>query len=115
MLLKLSQTSSVRDYQSQFEMLPNRVVGLADNFLLSCFISGLNPHNQCEVQALQPINLMQTVDLAKLQEERFLEILTYQRSSYTSISFSLNQFTTSTVTPSSNPPLLPKPSPNISF
>ena len=40
-LAKLRQTSSVTAYQKQFEALSNRVVGLTDEFLLHCFMSGL--------------------------------------------------------------------------
>lgn len=65
-LFKLTQTTSVNEYQTQFEMLSNRVVNLPHTFLLSCFISGLKLHIKLNVQALQPINLTQAVDLAKL-------------------------------------------------
>lgn len=44
-LFKLTQITSFRDYQCQFESLPNRVVGLPHNFLLNCFISNLKPHH----------------------------------------------------------------------
>lgn len=57
-LFKLTETTSVRDYQSQFKSLSNRVVGLPHNFLLSCFILGLKPHIRREMQALQPIILL---------------------------------------------------------
>lgn len=43
-LFKLTQTSSVQEYQCQFELFSNLVIGLPANFLLSCFISGLKPH-----------------------------------------------------------------------
>lgn len=65
-LFKLTQTTTVWEYQTQFEALSNRVVGLPNNFLLSCFIYGLKPNIKWEVQALHPINLMQIVDFAKL-------------------------------------------------
>lgn len=51
---------------------------------------------------------MQALDLAKLQEEKFLELCKYQCSSFTQP----NNYTTTnnSVLPSSyNPPLLPKP------
>lgn len=79
----MTQASNIRDYQTQFEMLYNRVSGIPHTFLLSCFILGLKPHIRSEVQALQPINLMQAINLAKLQEEKFLEMYKYQRSSFT--------------------------------
>jgi hypothetical protein len=50
-LCKLSQTGSVREYQTQFESLANRIVGLPPMFYLSCFVSGLKPMIRREVQA----------------------------------------------------------------
>ena len=46
------------------------MVGHPPPFLLSCFISGLNPEVRREVMALQPISLLQATALAKLQEEK---------------------------------------------
>jgi len=60
----------VNEYLTEFERLANRVVGLPPPFLLSCFISGLNPELRREVMALQPISLLQATALAKLQEEK---------------------------------------------
>lgn len=68
-LFKLLQRGSVNDYLTEFERLANRTVGLAPPFLLSCFISGLNPDLRREVQALQPMSLPQVVALVKLQED----------------------------------------------
>jgi len=64
-------TTTVREYQTQFESLANRIVGLPPSFYLSCFISGLKPEIRREVQAFQPISLSQAIRLAKLQEEKF--------------------------------------------
>lgn len=81
-LFKLTQTSSVHDNQCQFEALYNRVIVLPHNFLLSYFILGLKPHIRHEVQALQSLNLMHAIDLAKLQEDKFSEIHKFQRNTY---------------------------------
>lgn len=54
----------------EFERLTNCIVGLAPPFLVSCFISSLNPELRWEVQALQPMSLPQAVALAKLQEDK---------------------------------------------
>jgi hypothetical protein len=72
-LFKLCQTSSVREYQTQFEALANRIMGLPPPFHLGCFISGLKPAIRREVQAFQPISLTQVIHLARLQEEKFLD------------------------------------------
>ncbi|XP_006582654.1 uncharacterized protein [Glycine max] len=69
-LFKLVQRGSVNDYLTDFERLANRVIGLPPPFLLSCFISGLNPELRREVLALQPISLLQATALAKLQEDK---------------------------------------------
>lgn len=69
-LFKLVQRGSVNDYLTEFERLANRVTGLPPPFLLSCFISGLNPELRREVLALQPISLLLATALAKLQEDK---------------------------------------------
>lgn len=69
-LFKLQQRGTVNEYLSEFELLANRVVGLAPPLLLSCFISGLAPDLHREVQALQPMCLPQAMALAKLQEDK---------------------------------------------
>lgn len=48
-LFKLCQTSSVKEYQTEFESLANRIVGLPPQFYLSCFVSGLKPEIKREV------------------------------------------------------------------
>ncbi|GAU23300.1 hypothetical protein TSUD_237540 [Trifolium subterraneum] len=72
-LFKLCQTTTVREYQSHFETLANRIVGLPPPFYLSCFIYGLKPAIRREVQAFQPLSLTQAVHLAKLKEEKFAD------------------------------------------
>ncbi|MCH81628.1 hypothetical protein A2U01_0002419, partial [Trifolium medium] len=72
-LFKLCQTSTVREYQTQFETLANRITGLPPQFYLSCFISGLKPAIRREVQAFQPLTLNQAISLAKLQEDKSLD------------------------------------------
>ena len=72
-LFKLTQRTTVAAYLSEFEDTANRVVGLPPHFLLSCFVSGLNPDIRREVQALQPLTLVQAAGLARLQEEKLVE------------------------------------------
>jgi len=69
-LFKLCQTTTVKDYQHAFESLANRITGLAPQFYLSCFISGLRADIRREVQAFQPVSLSHAIHLAKLQEEK---------------------------------------------
>ena len=72
-LFKLCQTTIVKEYQTQFETLANRINGLPPQFYLSCFIFGLQPAIRREVQAFQPGTLTQAISLAKLQEEKTLD------------------------------------------
>jgi len=65
-LFKLNQKGSVNDYLSKFEALANSIIDLPMPFLLSCFISGLASDIRQEVQALQPITLIQETALACL-------------------------------------------------
>lgn len=69
-LFKLSQRGSIIDYLTEFERLANRIVGLPTLFLLSCFISALAPKICREVQALQPLSLLQATALTRLQEDK---------------------------------------------
>ncbi|KAK2387384.1 hypothetical protein QL285_061173 [Trifolium repens] len=69
-LFKLCQTSTVEDYQKSFEALANRITGLAPQFYLSCFISGLRADIRREVQAFQPASLTHAISLAKLQQDK---------------------------------------------
>jgi hypothetical protein len=72
-LFKLSQTTTLKKYQTQFESLANRIIGLPPSCYLSCFISGLKPAIRREVLAFQPVTLTQAISLAKLQEEKILD------------------------------------------
>ncbi|PNX98954.1 retrotransposon-related protein, partial [Trifolium pratense] len=106
-LFKLVQRSSVNNYLTEFERLANRIVGLPQPFLLSCFISGLSPEIRREVQALRPVTLCQATALAKLQEDKIDDRRRLFKSK--------NSTSTLNPTPiasSSAPPLLPTPKPN---
>ena len=65
-LFKLTQRGTVAQYLAEFEELANRIVGLPPPFLLSCFVSGLSPDIRREVQAHQPLTLVQAAGLARL-------------------------------------------------
>ena len=70
LLCKLTQKGTVKDYLNNFEALANRIVGLPPSFLLSCFISGLDPDICHEVQALQPFSFVHAAGLACLIEDK---------------------------------------------
>lgn len=79
-LCKHTRCSTVSTYLSEFEDLANRIVGLPSPFLLSCFISGLTPEIRREVQAHQPLTLVQVAGLARLQEEKLLDTRSLSRA-----------------------------------
>ncbi|KAL0412968.1 UNVERIFIED_CONTAM: hypothetical protein Sradi_1498500 [Sesamum radiatum] len=72
-LFKLRQRGSVADFQSEFERLCNRVVGLSPESILNCFISGLRSDIQRELAVLQPSSISQAIGLAKLVEAKILD------------------------------------------
>ena len=61
-------------YLSEFEDLANRIIGLPPPIFLRCFISSLTPEIRREVQAHQPLTLVQAVGLARLQEEKLSDV-----------------------------------------
>lgn len=67
-LTKLKQTTSVKDYQEQFELLANKTQGLPAHFFTSCFISGLKEEIRANVLMFKPATTLQAIGLAKLQE-----------------------------------------------
>ncbi|KAF8364731.1 hypothetical protein HHK36_033288 [Tetracentron sinense] len=71
-LAKLKQTTSVKEYQSQFERLANRTDGLTDFFLISCFVCGLKEEIRMDVQMFHPTTLNAAIGLARLQEEQLI-------------------------------------------
>ncbi|XP_014511566.1 uncharacterized protein LOC106770264 [Vigna radiata var. radiata] len=115
LLFKLSQRGTVNDYLTEFERLASRVVGLPPSFLLSCFISGLSPEIKREVLALQPLTFTQAAALAKLQEDKFLDLRKGSRNRPFLSTPHLPG--TSSTAPSSNQPLPPllTPPPKTNF
>ncbi|MCI10163.1 hypothetical protein A2U01_0031255, partial [Trifolium medium] len=69
-LFKLKQTTSVADYQRDFERLCNRVTGLSPIAIVDCFVSGLKFHIQNELAIHQPTTISQAIGLAKLIESK---------------------------------------------
>jgi len=66
---KLKQTSTVEDYQVQFEILSNRIQGMSEEFKVSTFLSGLKEEVRIMVTMLKSTTLSSAFGLAKLQEE----------------------------------------------
>ena len=81
-LFKLQQTGLVSDYYLKFMSLANRSLGLSNEALLNCFISGLNPDIRRDVVAMCPPTLLRAVALAKLFEEKYGPVSKPFRNSY---------------------------------
>jgi len=56
-------------YQSQYEVLSNRIPGLTEEFRVSNFISGLKEEVRIMVTMLKLIALPTVFELARLQEQ----------------------------------------------
>ncbi|KAJ0940339.1 putative nucleotidyltransferase, Ribonuclease H [Helianthus annuus] len=70
-LAKLSQSSTVADYRARFETISNRTtVPLSEEFLISCWISGLRTDIKQSVIIHQPATLEDAMDKAHLHEQR---------------------------------------------
>lgn len=84
---KLQQTSTVEDYQSRFEVLSNRIIGLTEEFWINTFISGLREDLRITIFMFKPTTLFAAFGLARLQEEEMI-----RRSwGHETRNFSLNQ------------------------
>jgi hypothetical protein len=66
---KLKQTNTVKEYQSQFEVLSNCIAGLSEEFRVRNFLSGLKEEIRITVVMLMPTTLTLAFGLARLQEE----------------------------------------------
>ncbi|PNX55841.1 hypothetical protein L195_g049472, partial [Trifolium pratense] len=95
-LFKLRQTTTVADYQREFERLSNRVTGLSSVAIVDCFVSGLKPHINHELAIHQPHSISEAIGLAKLIESKSL--------ASRPLSPSFQKY------PPPKPPLLPTPS-----
>lgn len=67
-LKELKQTGSIAEYQTKFEDLSTKVIGLSEAWLISYFIARLQDHLKCELLLAQPTTYYQTISLAKLHE-----------------------------------------------
>nr|KYP59153.1 Retrovirus-related Pol polyprotein from transposon 17.6 [Cajanus cajan] len=115
-LFKLQQTGTIFDYYMKFMSLANRSIGLPDEALLKCFLSGLHAEIRRDVIVQTPTSLIRAVALAKLYEERYSPTIksdstpVRRYSPVYSASFNTSQQQSKPVVKAYLPPLLPKPS-----
>lgn len=64
------QKTIVEAYQSEFEALQNRTMGLSSSSLTSCFVASLNSELRVEVLAMRPTSLPEAMAMACLQEAK---------------------------------------------
>ena len=69
-LSKLTQTTTVAEFQSAFEDLMNKVTGISEPLLISFFITGLRTDIRRELMFSRPPSLMEAFALAKAYEAR---------------------------------------------
>ncbi|KAH9649714.1 hypothetical protein KPL70_026087 [Citrus sinensis] len=69
-LSKLSQTTTVAEFQTSFEDLMNRVTGISEPLLISFFITGLKSNIRRELLFARPSSLMEAFALARAYEAR---------------------------------------------
>ena len=67
-LSKLLQMGTVAQYQSEFEILMNRVTGISDSLLISFYISGLKPILQLKLLVSKLTSLGDAFSLARVTE-----------------------------------------------
>lgn len=100
----------VVDYQTTFEKLGTQVVGLSQEAILNCFISGLTPDIQNEIAILKPTSISQAIGLAKLIESKIKDSKPKFHKHFS------NPIPKSNPAPpiSTTPPTAPKTNPSIS-
>ncbi|KAK8933755.1 hypothetical protein KSP39_PZI015879 [Platanthera zijinensis] len=72
-LTKLTQTTSVLNYKTEFEELKNKVPGLDPTFVTNMFISDLQPHIQSQVMIHEPKELDRAFAIARMFEAQHLK------------------------------------------
>ncbi|XP_026459667.1 uncharacterized protein K02A2.6-like [Papaver somniferum] len=77
-LAKIKQSGSYVEYCEEFERLSNLVDNLPEEFLVSCFLSGLKDEVRLETQSHTPINLHDAMAIGRLQDKK----VTLRKKSY---------------------------------
>lgn len=72
-LSKLTQISTVAEFQSAFEELMNKVTGISEPLLISFFVIGLKLELRREMLFAKPNSLMEAFSLAQAYEARVEE------------------------------------------
>ncbi|KAF8402565.1 hypothetical protein HHK36_010651 [Tetracentron sinense] len=73
-LKRLKQIGSLRDYQSEFERTSSRLPDLPTSHLVSFFIEGLKDDIRWDVKSQKPLTMFQAISLARLYEEKQVQV-----------------------------------------
>lgn len=82
--LKLTQTSSVVHYKTQFEYLSNRLRGIDEFLKLSCFLEDLREEIELPLRLLEPRTLAQAYGMANIEEKHLFNCRKFSKQSYPS-------------------------------
>ncbi|KAJ8752156.1 hypothetical protein K2173_003764 [Erythroxylum novogranatense] len=96
-LSRLKQTTTVVDYQQEFEKLSHRVDNLPASFLVGSFIAGLREEIRLDVKIKQPRTLSDAIGVTRLVEER--NLLQKKQSTTSKPSWSSKTITPSLLVP----------------
>ena len=69
-LSRIKQMGSLRDYQSDFEKLGNRVRGWTQKALVGTFMGGLKPEIAEGIRMFKPQSLKEAISLARMKDEQ---------------------------------------------
>ncbi|GAV90302.1 hypothetical protein CFOL_v3_33711, partial [Cephalotus follicularis] len=78
----LYQRSTVADFQNCFEELSNKAPGISEDFLVSLFVSGLKLELRRELLVARPSTLLQAMAMAKIYEEKYMQLQSSFKSSW---------------------------------
>ncbi|VFQ61437.1 unnamed protein product [Cuscuta campestris] len=76
LLSKLSQTTTVMDYQSEYEAILNKVPGVPESSLIAMYVAGLKQPVQREVNHCNPTTLLMEFTLARELSACHQEVVT---------------------------------------
>jgi hypothetical protein len=71
-LSRIRQVGSLRDYQSEFEKLGNRVRGWTQKALVGTFMGGLKPEIAEGIRMFKPQSLKEAISLARMKDEQMI-------------------------------------------
>lgn len=106
-LCKLTHMASLQEYLEEFEALSNRITGYPGSFYLSSFMAGLKPHIRRELLAKQPTDVVESIALAKLQEDKSKAATAFASRFNRPAQHYSSPSATITTNPKPLPPLLP--------